>query len=105
MSAETPMRLDRRMAVRAMENMGWSAKRVMTGRTAVWHFTRPDTGGFHDLLKCRQDLLSMRFVAESAMRYGDANDLKDGIDKLKEKWLRERFFGIYKRMEESADES
>lgn len=91
------MRPDREMAVKAFQNMGWTAKREKRGKTPVWKFSRADTGGLWDTFTVRQDCLSMHTVAEKAMQYGDADDLLREIMELKEKWLKSRFLGIYSR--------
>lgn len=91
------MRPDRQMAIEAMQNMGWDAKRTKPGKNVIWEFRRPDTGGLLDLVKCNQDRLCMAWVAEIAMRYGDAEDLVDEINRSKEAWLRQRFLGIFTR--------
>lgn len=98
------MRPDRQMAVEAMQNMGWVATRKTAkgGAGPMWEFRRPDTGGLWDVVRCRQANLSMAFVAETAMRYGDAPDLVAQIMAIKEEWLRERFRGIFARAQGDA---
>lgn len=96
-AAISPMRPDREMAIRAMENMGWRATRVGTGKNVFWRFQRPDTGGLWDRVDCKQTNLSMNWVADVAMRYDDAPDLVREIQEAKERWLKSRFFGIYSR--------
>ena len=91
------MRPDRQMAIEAMQNMGWDAKRTKPGKNVIWEFRRPDTGGLWDLVKRNQDGLGMSWVAEIAMRYGDAPDLVDEITRAKEAWLQRRFLGIFTR--------
>lgn len=95
------IRPDRRMAIEAMQNMGWTAKRTKPGKTVIWEFRRPDDDGLIDVVKCRQDQLGMHFVADKALQYGDANDLFKEIMEAKERWLKQRFFGIYKRAAEA----
>ena len=96
------MRPDREMAVEAMRNMGWTAERLSGRAKPAWRFSRADTGGLYDCITRRQDQLSMQWVAEIAMRYGDASDLKAEISKAKEQWLRKRFLGIFTRAEQET---
>jgi hypothetical protein len=91
------MRHDREMAVLAMQNMGWTAKRTKPGKSIIWEFTRPDTGGLWDMVKCNQANLSMHFVAGIAMQHGDAPELVQEIQEARERWLKDRFLGIYSR--------
>ena len=96
------MRPDREMAIRAMQNMGWTAERTKPGKSVVWRFTRPDTGGLWDVVSCKQADLSMAFVAGKAMQYGDAPELVREIQEAQERWLRNRFLGIYSRAQEAT---
>lgn len=98
------MKPDREMAVAAMQNMGWEAKRSKRGKTPVWEFRRPDTGGLWDLVTVRQDQLSMSWVAEKAMFYGDADELVAEVKIAKERWLRARFLGLHLRAESGASQ-
>ena len=95
------MRPDREMAIHAMQNMGWTAKRTKPGKNIIWEFRRPDTGGLWDLVKRNQDRLGMEWVAEIAMIYGDAPELVREIAEAKERWLQSRFLGLFSRAEES----
>ena len=95
------MKLDREMAVEAMRNMGWAAKRLTDRKHPRWQFERPDTGGLWDSVSVPQADLSMHWVVEIAMRYGDADDLVREISDARERWLRQRFLGIFKRAEEN----
>lgn len=97
------MRVDREMAISAMQNMGWTARRTKPGKSVIWEFTRPDTGGLWDKVKCNQADLSMAFVAGKAMQYGDAPELVREIQEAQERWLRSRFLGIYSRAQEAAE--
>ena len=92
-----PMRPDREMAIQAMQNLGWQAKRTKPSRHVVWEFKRADTGGLWDLVKCKQHDLSMRFVARIAQQYGDAPELVREIHDAEERWLKSHFFGLYQR--------
>ena len=98
------MKLERELAVEAMQNMGWTATRTKPGKSVIWEFCRPDTGGLWDLVKCNQQGLSLSWVAEIAMRYGDADDLVTEISAAKERWLQARFFGIFKRAKETTND-
>ncbi|MEM1151939.1 MAG: hypothetical protein AAGI03_15555 [Pseudomonadota bacterium] len=91
------MRPDRELAIEAMRNLGWEATRTKPGKNVIWEFRRDDTGGVYDLIRRRQDQLSMGFVADTALRYGDAPDLANQITDAKEAWLKERFRGVYSR--------
>ena len=91
------MKLDREMAVEAMQNLGWTAERKKRGKTPVWEFRRPDTGGLWDVVTIRQDALSMASVADYAIQYGDAPDLAREINAAKDRWLQSRFLGIFTR--------
>lgn len=97
------MRPDRQMAIDAMCNMGWRAERTKPGKTVIFEFRRHDTGGWYDVVRRRQDQLSMGWVADIAMRYGDADDLKTEVAKAKKEWLRQRFHAIFKRAEAARD--
>ncbi len=96
------MRPDREMAVSAFQNMGWTATRKKNGKTPVWEFKRPDTGGLWDVFTVRQDVLSMSVVADKAMQYGDAIELQKDIAAVKEEWLRNRFLGLFTTSKEQA---
>ena len=96
-----PMRPDREMAVKAMQSLGWTAKRAKRGKTPVWEFSRPDTGGLWDLAIVRQDQLSMGWVAEKAMLYGDAPELISEINEAKQRWMQSRFRGLFSRAGET----
>lgn len=85
---------EREMAVRAMQNLGWTAKKNTDGKHPRWEFSRPDTGGLWDVCKCPQSSLSMMFVVDMALAYGDAPMLADHIKSAKEEWLRVRFLGL-----------
>jgi len=100
------VRPDRQMAIEAMQNMGWTAKRATAkgGAGPMWEFRRPDTGGLWDLVKCRQANLSLTFVANTAMAYGDAPDLVVQIEQAKEDWLRQRFYAIFTAAREGKSE-
>lgn len=93
------MKQEREMAVAAMKKLGWTAERTKRGKTPSWDFKRPDTGGLWDVVFCRQDQLSMRLVAETAMRYGDAPDLVGTIHAAEDAWLRARFPSIFSAVE------
>lgn len=95
--AVSPLRPDREMAIKAMQNMGWNAKRVGTGKKVFWQFDRPDTGGLWDRATCKQTNIGMHWVAEMAMRYGDAPELCRAIQEAKERWIKSRFMGLYTR--------
>ena len=97
MTETAPMRPDREMAIEAMRNLGWTAIRTKPGKSVIWEFRRPDTCGLWDVVKCRQDCLSMAFVADKAMEYGDAPELVEEISRAKESWLQSRFLGIFAR--------
>ena len=90
------MNAERQMSVEAMQVLGWQAKRI-PGPRPKWEFRRPDTGGVWDIIVRRQDQLSMDFVAETAMSYGDAPELSRDVVEVKRKWLQSRFLGIYSR--------
>ena len=96
------VRPDRETAIEAMRNMGWTAERLSGRKKPVWVFRRADTGGLYDCISRRQDELSMYWVAEMAMQYGDAPDLKAEISKTKEQWLRKRFLAIFTRAEQET---
>jgi hypothetical protein len=91
------MNTDRSMAVEAMQSLGWTATRAGSGRKIIWEFRRPDTGGLWDLVTCRQPNLSMQWVANTAMSYGDAEDLVREIRNCEDVWLQKRFAGIFQR--------
>jgi hypothetical protein len=91
------MSKEREMAVKAMQALGWTASRAKPSKTFIWQFTRPDTGGLHDVVKQRQDQLSMSWVASVATRYDDAPDLLEELGEVTQRWLRARFFGIYSK--------
>lgn len=91
----SPMRLDRELAIKAMQSMGWTTQRSGTGKKVSWRFTRPDTGGLWDRIDCKQVNLSMNWVAEMAMRYDDAPELFREIKEAKERWIKSRFVGLY----------
>lgn len=96
------MKMDREMAVEAMRNMGWTAKRLTDRKHPRWQFTRPDTCGLWDRVSIPQSNLSMHWVADVAMRYGDADELLREISEARERWLRQRFLGIFTRDEGDA---
>ena len=96
------MKADREMAVEAMRDMGWTATREGSGKKVQWRFTRPDTGGFWDRVTCKQVNLSMAWVADIAMQYGDADELVREVLEAKERWLKARFLGIFTRAEGRA---
>ena len=89
------MNQEREMAILAMQNMSWTAKRLTTANHPKWVFTRPDTGGLWDKVEVPQANLSMLWVASTARSYGDAPDLVDQILALELAWLKSRFAGIY----------
>jgi hypothetical protein len=89
------MKLDREMAVQAMQNMGWSAKRLTDRKHPLWEFTRPDTGGLWDRVSVPQADLSMSWVVDVALNHNDAPDLGRQIAEAKECWMRQRFLGIF----------
>ena len=89
------MKPEREMAVRAMQNLGWTAERRSDRAKPHWRFTRADTGGLYDVWTCPQANLSMDLVADLAMRHGDADDLAAEIAAAKDRWLKERFAGLY----------
>ena len=95
-----PMSPDREMAVKAMQSLGWTAKRDKRGKTPVWEFQRPDTGGLWDVATVRQDQLSMSWVAEMAMSHGDAPELISEINEAKQRWMQSRFLGLISRAAE-----
>jgi len=97
------MKLDREMAIEAMQNLGWTVIRGRNGKTPVWKFTRPDTGGLWDAITVRQDQLSMFWVSHMAMQYGDAPDLTAEINAAKDRWLNARFLGIFKRAADGVE--
>lgn len=88
---------DRQMAIEAMQSLGWNVKRTKPSRHVIWEFTRADTGGLWDLVKCKQGDLSMRFVARIAQQYHDAPDLVREIHEAEDRWMKARFFGLYQR--------
>lgn len=88
------MNAERETAVLMMQNMGWTAKRELRGKTPIWKFSRPDTGGLWDVAMSRQDQLSLMFVVDKAMAHGDADALVDSIRQIKRDWLITRFRGI-----------
>lgn len=89
------MNAERTMAVRAMQNMGWTAERHSDKNRPYWTFKRPDTGGLWDSLRVSQAELSMRWVTNAAMAYGDAAPLVDQVAAIKAQWARDRFVGLY----------
>jgi hypothetical protein len=93
------MKPEREMAVAAMQNMGWTAKRLTDRKHPRWQFDRPDTGGLWDSVSVPQADLSLHWVAQTAMRYGDADDLLREIKEAQERWIRSRFLGIFKSAE------
>jgi hypothetical protein len=82
------MSAERRMAVEAMQSMGWQASREPGGK---WVFRRPDTGGMWDLIRVQQQNLSPAWVCEKAMLYGDAPDLAETLAASRDRWFRMRF--------------
>ncbi len=82
---------EREQAVKAMQNMGWAAKKIKRGKTQFWEFRRLDTGGTEDLIRRRQEHLSLSMVADIAMAFGDANDLALEIKQAKKRWVRQLF--------------
>jgi hypothetical protein len=95
------MKLERELAVEAMQNMGWTATRTKPSNHPIWEFRRPSTGGLFDVVKCKQDALSRFWVSEVAMRNDDANELMAEISRLKDQWFQKRFHGIYSRAGEA----
>jgi len=89
------MKPEREMAVRAMQILGWTAERRADRAKPHWRFTRPDTGGLRDVWTCPQASLSMSMVADLAMKHGDADGLAAEIAAAKDRWLKERFAGLY----------
>ena len=90
------------MAVRAMQSMGWTAQRKTDRKHPRWVFTRPDTGGLWDSLSIAQGDLTMVWVANMAMTYGDAPDLCAEIDTAKHRWIQMRFRGLTAEFEVNA---
>lgn len=88
------------MAVQAMQNMGWTAKRLTDRKHPRWVFTRPDTGGLWDQVSIPQADISMARVVDVALQYGDAPELFKEISEAKERWLNSRFVGIFKRVDD-----
>lgn len=97
------MRIDREMAIMAMQNLGWQAKRSKPSRHPIWEFRRADVGGYWDLVRCKQDDLSMQFVARIAMQHGDAPELVQEMQEAEDRWLKSRFFGMYQRAAAEAE--
>lgn len=95
MSDENQMKPERQMAVRAMQNLGWTAKKIPGGSHPRWEFSRPDTGGLWDVVRVTQADICMRWVARQAVKYNDALGLYAEILAAEDRWLRERFAGIY----------
>jgi len=83
---------DRRMALAAMHNLGWTSTRLSKN---AWLFTRPNTDGLRDAVKRYDQDLSMLSVVDIAMTYGDAPELHDRIEQMKLEWAQERFYGLY----------
>lgn len=96
------MKPEREIAVDAMRNMGWTATRKTDRKHPRWEFTRPDTGGLWDRISIPQAEVSMRWVADVAMRHGDADELLREVSDAKDKWLRMRFLGIFSRHGDEA---
>lgn len=94
MAGSQEMAPERRAIVAAMQRMGWTAERKRRGKTPVWEFRRSDTGGLWDVVTCRQDALSIAWVAETAMSYGDAPVLLADINAAKANWFAERFYQV-----------
>jgi hypothetical protein len=88
---EEHMSEERRRAVKAMRAMGWAAVRVKPSNHPSWEFTRAGTGGLWDVVRCTQSELSMLWVANAALKSGDAPELADRIAALKKHWLAARF--------------
>jgi hypothetical protein len=89
--SDQAMSKDRQIAVRMLQNMGWTAERKPKG---LWKFSRPDTGGLWDTMNINQSLLSPRWAVSVALRYGDAPDLLSEIRALEEAWIADRFKGL-----------
>jgi len=104
-AAASPLRIDRKMAIMAMQDMGWTALRIGSGKKVAWRFTRPDTGGLWDRIDCKQNNLSLGWVAEMAMRYGDAPELVREVAEVEELWIKQQFHGIYTRADAPAQET
>lgn len=55
----TPMSLERRRVVRAMQALGWTATRKEGG---TWEFRRPDTNGWFDVVRVKQANLTWGLI-------------------------------------------
>lgn len=93
--SEADMKPERQLAVRAMQNMGWTAERRTDRRHPYWRFCLGGTNGWQDVATVPQSDLSMDWVARIAVQYGLAPDLAARLKAVTDEWARERFKGLY----------
>ncbi len=90
----TAMSPEQTFVKQAMENMGWKATRIKGAAHPRWRFARADTGGLWDRVEVQQANMSMIWLVDTALRYGDAGPLDQKLNQEKARWLNERFPGL-----------
>lgn len=64
----TEMSLERRQVIRAMQSMGWTARRNPKGR---WEFLKPDTDGYFISVRISQSHLSWNWLMYQMLKHDD----------------------------------
>lgn len=82
------MKPERELALELMKALGWTPMKVGSGK---WEFTRPDTGGWHDKITRTQQGLTLLWVADVMVQYGDDPILGEAMQVLKLRCLAEKF--------------
>lgn len=94
----TPMSIERRRVVAAMQALGWTPTRKEGG---TWEFRRPDTNGWFDVIKVKQANLNWELV----MKYDE--NFQEIIRKLWDDTVRLRYTALFMEFpdeEETADQ-
>ena len=91
----TPLSLERRQVIAALQSMGWTATAHPRG---LWVFTRPDTGGLHDRMNLNKALLSWRWLMSYMLEQPDDGEFQKIVVDLWETYRQHRFAKTLKEL-------